>query len=85
MRTEAHLAEYRWIRMRELGWFFIGAWQVLSIASEFVPIDLESRILRVTGKVLGLLGLILVAYGFERLMRIEHAHAYPERWWRLTR
>lgn len=85
MRTAEHRAEYRWIRMRELGWFFIGSWQVLSIVSEFVPIDLESRILRIGGKVLGLVGLILVAYGFERLMRIEHHHAYPEREWRFSK
>lgn len=76
MPRQAYKAEYLWIRLRELGWFLIGLWQLLSILSEFISIDLESRAMRVTGKVLGLIGLAFVAYGFERLMRIEHKHAY---------
>ena len=57
-----------WIDVRLVGWALIASWQVLSLVSEFVPLDLEQRWLRITGKVLGLVGLALVAYGFERLM-----------------
>lgn len=62
----------RWIRIREFGWVLVGAWQVVSLLSEFVFVaGLESRPVRIAGKVLGLIGLVLVAYGFERIMRID--------------
>lgn len=63
--------ELRYVRLRLLGWVFIGAWQVLGLASEFWPIDLESDAMRITGRVLGLLGLVLVAWGFERLTKLS--------------
>lgn len=65
--------ERRWIRIREVGWGFLATWQILALASEFWPIDLESRAMRITGKILGLAGVLLVAYGFERLMRIARS------------
>lgn len=71
--TEAIRAsrQRKWVRIRELGWVLIGFWQFLSLASEFVPIvNVESRPVRIIGKFLGLAGLIMVAYGFERLTRI---------------
>lgn len=61
----------RWIRLRELGWLLIASWQLLSLVSEFYPVlNLESKALRVAGKLLGLVGLFLVAYGFERIMAL---------------
>lgn len=56
---------------------------MLSLLSEFVPLDVQSRTMRIAGKAAGLVGLALVAWGFERLMRMEHDHAY--RWRRRTR
>lgn len=64
--------EHRYVNVRLLGWALIGLWQVLSLASEFVPLDLESRAMRITGKALGLGGLLLVAWGFERLFALKH-------------
>lgn len=57
-----------WVGVRLVGWGLIALWQVLSLASEFAPIDLEQRWLRISGKVAGLVGLAMVAYGFERLV-----------------
>lgn len=73
MTDELLVRSHRLIRMRLVGWILIGAWQVLSLVSEFVPLaDLESKPWRVAGKVLGLLGLIIVAYGFERFAEVSH-------------
>lgn len=74
--TTKHVQKHRWIRLREFGWLLVAAWQVVALVSEFVYIaDLDSKPVRIAGKLLGLVGLALVAYGFERLMRIEHTHA----------
>lgn len=60
-----------WIEIRLLGWLLIGVWQLLSLLSEFWPIvDVNAKTMRVTGKLLGFLGLVLVALGFERLMHL---------------
>jgi hypothetical protein len=64
--------EHRLVNLRLLGWTLIGAWQLLSLASEFVSIDLNSDAMRITGKVLGLVGLMMVAIGFERLFALKH-------------
>lgn len=61
------------IRLRLLGWILIGTWQLLSLISEFVPlVDVESKPIRVAGKVSGLLGLIIIAYGFEQFAEVSH-------------
>lgn len=80
--VERHQLEHRYVDIRLLGWTLIGLWQVLSLASEFVPLDLESRAMRITGKAMGLMGLVLVAWGFERLFALKHP---DHRSWRRIR
>ena len=67
--------EHRWVRLRLLGWALIGAWQVVGLASEMLGVDLMSRPVRIAGDLLGLVGLVLVALGFERVVEAGHLRA----------
>lgn len=72
-RERLLVLSHRLIRLRLVGWVFVGMWQALSLLSEFVPlVDLESRPVRIAGKVLGVVGLLLIAYGFERFAEASH-------------
>jgi hypothetical protein len=65
-----------WIRVRLVGWLLIGIWQLVGIASEFLPIDVDARPVRIAGRIVAFAGLALVAYGFERLVH-QHATLLP--------
>lgn len=68
----SQVLEQRYVRLRLGGWMLIALWQVLSLVSEFWPLPLESDVMRITGKALGLIGLVMVAVGFERLVHLAH-------------
>lgn len=59
-----------WVKVRLVGWVLLGLWPTLSLVSEFYPLPLEADVIRITGKALGLAGLVCVALGFERLMHV---------------
>lgn len=64
---------HRYIMLRLGGWTLIGAWQLLSLLSEFSDIvDIERRDARIVGKILGIVGLFMVAYGFEKITELQH-------------
>ncbi|HVL47534.1 MAG TPA: hypothetical protein VM889_03160 [Candidatus Thermoplasmatota archaeon] len=80
VRALAPTSKEAWVRLRLLGWSLIGLWQVLGLLSEFMPLDLEAKAVRIAGRVLGLLGLFFVAYGFERIVhKAERAAAHREK------
>jgi hypothetical protein len=64
--------DHRWVRLRLLGWIMIGLWQTLELLAEFVPLMLETPTVRIARNVTGLIGLILVAWGFERIVAEAH-------------
>ena len=73
--TTSFARDHRWVRWRLVGWALIGAWQALLLASEFVELDVMSRGARIAGGFLGLVGLLLVAVGFERIVAEAHRRA----------
>jgi hypothetical protein len=64
--------EHRLLRVRLAGWILIGSWQALMLLAEFAPIDLMSRGARVAGLAIGLVGTMMIAWGYARLMRLSH-------------
>ena len=73
--TASFARDHRWVRLRLLGWILIGLWQVALLAGEFVDLGLMTRTARIVGGILGLVGLILVAVGFERIVGEAHRRA----------
>lgn len=67
--------DHHWVRLRLLGWVFIGLWQAALLAGEFVDLGLMTLGARIAGGVLGLVGLVLVAVGFERIVGEAHRRA----------
>jgi len=69
---EGFAREHRWVRVRLAGWILLGLWQAASLVNEFAPLMLNTRAARVLMDVSGLAGLVLVAWGFERIVAESH-------------
>jgi hypothetical protein len=64
--------DHLWVRVRLLGWSLIGLWQAAGLLALFVPLDLDGRPVRIAAAACGLLGTVLVAAGFERIVAEGH-------------
>lgn len=64
--------DHAWVRLRLLGWLMMGLWQAADLVADVVPVMLGSRPLMVARDATGLVGLVLVAWGFERIVAEGH-------------
>jgi len=66
--------DHRWLRLRLFGWVLLGGWQALVLASDATGLAVM-RPVRLVAEALGLVGTVLIAVGFERIVREAHRRA----------
>jgi|GEM_PF-5078004 len=63
-------AEHRLVRLRLLGWTLMGLSQLAALVN--VGLRYATPALDVAGRAVALVGLVIVAWGFERFVELHH-------------
>lgn len=70
-------AEHRLVRFRLVGWLLIALSQLGALAN--VAWRYATPALDMLGRALGIVGVAIVAFGFERFVELHHAHPLRDR------
>ncbi len=68
------MRDHGWVRIRMAGWIVTGLWLATQLGFEVAGLDMP-RWVRITGLSISLVGIVMVAVGFERIVAEAHARA----------
>jgi nitric oxide reductase large subunit len=72
--ADAFASDHHWVRIRMAGWVITGTWIAVQLAFDLLDLAIP-RWVRVAGLSVSLVGIVMVAVGFERIVAEAHRRA----------